>query len=254
MDSLKGSNSRLIFKTKMEQTRDTLSPAPPGSGHPILQSHVSGHGGHRRSRPETSHQKAVNMNRKMRIEHILHKQLKEEHARVRRKKKAEGSSFGFMVMSRIQDLRHDYDTEDEYSWGPGGLVPNPPEREDYGGDALRHRKILDRAMRRLAREGEGGNRPVGRLMDTYRGRNRKAKGIKGESKESERVTPRKRSKIMADRVSSQPGKSRDDGLDDLDLDLLGESSEDGQDQESGPDGDDSEGGVGDTEDEMMDEG
>ena len=58
-------------------------------------------------------------------------------------------------MSRIIDLPDDYDTGDETSNGPGGLVPTGDEELDWGADAQRFRKAIRRAVRRLNRD-EGG--------------------------------------------------------------------------------------------------
>lgn len=264
-----------VFKTRMDQRPDPSTPAPPGISHPIL--HAGNSNGvisQRRPRPETSHQKAVNINRKMRIEHILHRQLLSRHSLIRKKKKKESSSFGFTAMKRIKELPDDYDTEDEQAWGPGGLVPNrrdPREwqsekDDDYGEEALRQRKCIDRAVRRLMRDDAGG--PLEGLVKGYRKRKRKgsegytmvgnsrggatsgggtAGGASGRGREERRA--RKRNKNHTDnregrdRVSSRrersEGERREEGLDDLDLDLLGESRdddhEDEMDEESGMD-------------------
>ena len=138
-----------VFKTRMDQRPDASTPAPPGISHPILHAGNS-NGVKRQRRPTlTSHQKAVNINRKMRIEHILHRQLLSHHSSIRERKKKDSSSFGFMAMKRIKDLPDGYDTDDEQAWGPGGLVPNPDEMEDFGEEALRQTKSIDRTVRRL---------------------------------------------------------------------------------------------------------
>lgn len=111
------------------------------------------------------------MNRKMRIEHILHRQMVQEHVAIRREKKMKGSSFGFTAMKRIKDLPDGYDTENESSWGPGGLVTNHDEPEDFGEEALRQKKVIDRAIRRLLREEAGG--ALDGLVAGYRKRKRK---------------------------------------------------------------------------------
>lgn len=257
-----------VFKTRMDQRPDPSTPAPPGISHPILHAgNANGAISQRRPRPETSHQKAVNINRKMRIEHILHRQLLSHHSSIRKRKKKDSSSFGFTAMKRIKDLPDGYDTDDELAWGPGGLVPNPDELEDFGEEALRQRKSIDRAVRRLIRDDNGG--PLDGLVKGYRKRKRKAPdgyptvgssggagasgggaaggaGGRGRGEGDERGA-RKRSKHRnnhrdgRDRAPSRrersEGERRDEGLDDLDLDLLGESRdddhEDDMDEESG---------------------
>ena len=250
--------TRLILKTSRLDHPGSSSPAPPGSSHPVLHPQSSNHGHSRRSRPETSHQKAVNMNRKMRIDNILHKRLTGVQRHLRRQKKQEPSTFVYNMMSRIINLSEDYDTDDEGSWGPGGLVPNQEEDSDFGGEALRHKKVLDRALRRLARQEEGGSRGAlssklrrertvdvqikSRVINGRSGRKRRRSSGPGES----------RQEVVAD--PSQGGQSA--GLDDLDLDLLGEGRGDGHgeeeshNEESG--GDDTEDGDL-TEDGTMDE-
>ncbi|MCJ1266196.1 hypothetical protein MMC22_006079 [Lobaria immixta] len=151
-----------VFKTHMDQRPDASTPAPPGINHPIL--HAGNSNGvinQRCPRPLTSHQKAVNINRKMRIEHILHHQLLSHHSSIRKQKEKDSSSFGFMAMKRIKDLPDGYDTDDEQAWGPGGLVPNPDEMEDFGEEALRQTKSIDRTVRRLIRDDIGALTQIG---------------------------------------------------------------------------------------------
>ena len=230
---------RVVFKTRVDQISNLSSAAPPGLSHPVLHTGNSNGASQRRPRPETSHQKAVNINRKMRIDHILHQQITTEHNIVRRRKREESSSFGFTAMKRIKDLPDDYDTEDERAertWGPGGLLPNPDEMEDFGAEAVSQKKSIDRAIRRLARDEVGG--PVGGLIKGYRRRKRKAKGYAEDEENAERMS-RKRLKHNDNRGSrmdrSRDGERHEEGLDDLDLDLLGESRDDEQmtDEDSG---------------------
>lgn len=246
---------RMIFKTKMDHRPDSSTPAPPGIAHPVLHTGNSNGVSQRRPRPETSHQKAVNINRKMRIDHILHKQLMSQHSSIRKQKKRERSSFGFMAMKRIKELPEDYDTDHEQAWGPGGLVPNPREKEDFGEEALRRKKTLDRAVRRLLREEAGS--PLGELAKGYSKRKRKEPGL---SNGGEHVS-RKRSKntnnqsTRAERNRNGNGERYVEGLDDLDLDLLGESRDDDPiedeiDEDSGIEDSDGDGDDA-TEDEMI---
>ena len=248
---------RLVLKTRMDHVPDSSSPAPPGSGHPILQASNTNGLSQRRPRPETSHQKAVNINRKMRIDHILHKKLGSEHSKMRKRKRKESSSAGFTAMKRIQELPDDYNTEDEHAWGPGGLMPNPGEDEDYGEEALRQKKAVDRAVRRLAREDNG--LPLNGLIKGYQKRKRKAEGYTGDEGPLERATA-KRSRSNGSHgmrpERSHDGDSHEEALDDLDLDLLGESRdddhlEDEMDYDSGIDESEGEGDDM-SEEEMMD--
>ena len=249
-------HQRIVFKTRVDHKLDVSTPAPPGMGHPIIPTGNSNGHGHRRSRPETSHQKAVNMNRKMRIDHILHKQMLDHHHLIRRGEKRRQSSFFFTAMRRIHELPDGYNTENEDSWGPGGLVPNLGEKEDFGEAALRHKKVLDRAVRRLLRENDRG--PMPDLVRGYRKRKRKHSICKNGAESSPKRPTNHVGRVEA-RADQNRDRERQEGLDDLDLDLLGESRdhdqiEDEVDEESAA-VEDSEGEGDDaTEDDMTHEG
>lgn len=247
---------RTVFKARVDHKLDVSSPAPPGMGHPIIPTgHSNGHG-HRRSRPETSHQKAVNMNRKMRIDHILHKQMLDHHHLIRKGEKRKQSSFFFTAMRRIHELPDGYNTENEDSWGPGGLVPNLGEKEDFGEAALRHMKVLDRAVRRLQRENDRG--PMSNLVRGYRKRKRKDSICKNGTESSPKRPTNHVGRVEA-RADQNRDRERQEGLDDLDLDLLGESRDHDQikdevDEESAAVEDSEAEGDDATEDDMTHEG
>lgn len=160
-------------------------------------------------------------------------------------------------MSRIIDLPENYDTEDEGAWGPGGLVPNPGEEKDYGGEALRHKKVVDRALRRLEREDRDGG-ATGHSDD------RRNQNIKPDVNCKANALKMRRIGI-AEAQEETPGTQHGEGrggrnadgevLDDLDLDLLGEGREedrpeDDSNEDSGMD--ESEDGDENSEDGMMD--
>ena len=285
--------TRVILKTRPDNMAESSSPAPPGSAHPVLHPTPINGIHHRRPRPETSHQKAVNINRRMRIDNILHKKLVSEHTRVRRKKRDESSTAAYTAMRRILDLPEDYDTEDEGSWGPGGLVPNPGiEDEDFGGEALKHKKVVDRAVRRLARNGQPS--PLADLTQSLQIRRRnKARdcinddhdGIgtgvtrerrvatttassyrrpptakrgkngtstntstgRGTGKSSGSLLPPIEASGRRSRSLGAAHDSQEDGLDDLDLDLLGESRVEKADGDGDGEEGDEESGIEDTE-------
>ena len=210
---------RLTLKTRMDNFPASSSPAPSNLAPPPL-SFGNGNAT-RRSKPQTNHQKAVHVNRKMRIDHALHKGLAVEHARGRKIKREESSSFGFMAWRRIRDLPDGYDSEEEGSWGPGGLLPHPDEQDDYGEEALRYKKVIDRALRRLTREENKGL--YDGLVQGYQKRKRKARDyLDGQDQNPD--LPMKRSRSGAgDDEKVQDRGSHEEALDDLDLDLLGES-------------------------------
>ncbi|MDI1491139.1 MAG: hypothetical protein OHK93_002346 [Ramalina farinacea] len=228
---------KLVLKTRMDNPVSSSPPLPHSSGHPIL-SAVSN--GHRRPRPETSHQRAVNMNRKMRIDHILHKHLTSHQAAMRRDQRRNRSSFGMMVMNRVKDLPENYDSDEDTSWGPGGLVPNRNEPEDYGAEAVRYKKVLDRALRRLARAENDG--PATGLTKGYRRRRKRSMEREDVQEGFDRYEARKGGNDRAggQKTKGREGQADEDQLDELDLDLLGENMEDEDDSASNGEGDDAE--------------
>lgn len=238
------SNQRLVLKTHLDFPQSS-SPAPPGSGHPILHSAGANGIGSRRARPETSHQRAVNKNRKMRIDHILHMQIAVVHKNSRYRK-SQSRSFGLMIMNRVKTLPEMYDTEDEGAWGPGGLVAGHGEHEDFGEEAVAHKKAIDRAIRRLEREENGA---LGGLIRGYHRRKRKSRGFADDEEKEGRSRKRRKEGESGGPITERSrGRGREDALDDLDLDLLGEGRDD-EDEMEEDSMDDSEGSL--TEDEVM---
>ena len=223
---------RVILKTQSETNHYSSSPVPPGAGHPILHATPPAVPHSRRARPETSHQKAVNNNRKARGENLLHKKLTREQDQLRRANRTKSVTFGHRAMQRIAALPAGYDTEDEDSFGPGGLVPGPDEEDDFGGEATKRKKVVDRAMRRLYRGQEDApdsqsyaleslghafakqaaqeatHAPVRRRQNGRGGRQANG-GTRGR-------------KPRASAVKAQP-----EGLDELDMELLGEAQDEG---------------------------
>ncbi|KAB8239761.1 hypothetical protein ETB97_008078 [Aspergillus alliaceus] len=289
---------RLILKTKMEHTPDASSPAPPGSGHPILNRFVTEpslpqQSSSRRPRPLTQHQLAVEQNRRQRIEYILAKRKNEAYRLLHAKREAE---IPFHRYNRLlQNVPDGYDSEDEdNSWGKGGLVPNPEEEEDYGECASFYLSVIRKAARRLDRwDYDDANGPkrdrkkereerqkarqsgigldtdlVGRVPTSARSRARAARNAKRKlagvtTEGSATVTPKakpssaSRSKSNRNRTSRPTGSSlaapdgatkdgleapsqdqelssmpgdmegeAEEGLDDIDRELLGEGSGD----------------------------
>ncbi|KAL4781185.1 Ino eighty subunit 1 [Aspergillus varians] len=161
--SLDGPSPRIVLRTKAEQTPDASSPAPPGSGHPVLNRFIteaSPHhqGSSRRPRPLTQHQLAVERNRRQRIEYILAKRKGDAYHMLRAKRVNE---IPFARYGRLlQNLPDGYDTDDENSWGKAGLLPNPEEEEDFGECANYYLSVIRKASRRLDRwDHENANGP-----------------------------------------------------------------------------------------------
>ncbi|KAL2867966.1 putative INO80 chromatin remodeling complex (Ies1) [Aspergillus lucknowensis] len=161
--SLDGPSPRLVLKTKAEQTPDAASPAPPGSGHPVLNRFITEaspnhQGSSRRPRPLTQHQLAVERNRRQRIEYILAKRKSDAYRVLRQKRENE---IPFARYGRLlQNLPDGYDTDDEKSWGKAGILPNPEEEEDFGECASYFLSVIRKASRRLDRwDHENANGP-----------------------------------------------------------------------------------------------
>jgi Ino eighty subunit 1 len=155
---------RLILKTKMDQTPDATSPAPPGSSHPILNQFVtdtpvSSHNPpSRRPRPLTQHQLAVEQNRRQRIEYLLAQRKNETYRVLRAQRESEIPVVRYNRM--LENLPDNYDTEDESAWGKGGLIPNPENQEDFGEAAHYFLSVIRKVARRLDRwDWEDANGP-----------------------------------------------------------------------------------------------
>ncbi|KAL4927126.1 putative INO80 chromatin remodeling complex (Ies1) [Aspergillus undulatus] len=161
--NLDGPSPRIVLRTKAEETPDAASPAPPGSGHPILNRFVteaSPHhqGSSRRPRPLTQHQLAVERNRRQRIEYILAKRKGDAYRLLRAKRVGEPPIARYGRL--LQNLPDGYDTDDDRSWGKGGLLPNPEEEEDFGECANYFLSVIRKASRRLDRwDYENANGP-----------------------------------------------------------------------------------------------
>lgn len=227
MESPRGMSDHLTSHRQTLKTRayrpHGSSPGPACSSSQPPGNHSTAHpSGSRRPRPETTHQRAVNMNRKMRIDHIIHQKLNQEHAIVRQRREGQKRTNFFRAMRRIRDLPDNYASEKEESWGPGGLLPNGDEDEDYGEEALQLKKVLERTVRRMEREDSG--RLPSEVRWTHRKRKRKSEDQMSEDDHGGLIG---RGREMVE------GESKEETLDDLDLDLLGESRDEEQDEDSG---------------------
>ena len=161
-------SGRPLHRTaKAQADRDTPSeaaatPQPPGSSaHPVLQQYsgennatptAAGAGTTaRRPRPLTQHQLAVEAHRRSRVEYIL--ELRKRDMMAEFEARRESQNWLLRASRRIEQLPDGYDSEDDDSWGGGGLVPNPNsgEEEDYGEEAEMWVRVLRRVKRRLER-------------------------------------------------------------------------------------------------------
>ncbi|KAJ6172019.1 hypothetical protein N7470_001086 [Penicillium chermesinum] len=141
---------RLVLKTK-DRSPDA-SPAPSGSNSVmnrfIPEPSLSQAPG-RRPRPLTQHQIAVEQNRRQRIDYLLAKRRATEYRDLAKKRNSEDPVLRHTRL--LASVPDGYDTEDEKSWGKGGLLPNPAEEEDYGESAHHFLSVVRKAQRRLDR-------------------------------------------------------------------------------------------------------
>jgi Ino eighty subunit 1 len=150
---------RLVLKTRMDQTSDAASPAPPGSSHPVLNqfvndSAVPAHGlPTRRPRPLTQHQLAVEQNRRHRIEYLLAQRKTEVFKVIRNRREREPAILRYKRI--LQDLPNTRPIEEEDFWGNGNT------QEDYGEAAHYFLSVIRKASRRLDRwDWEKANGPT----------------------------------------------------------------------------------------------
>ena len=133
---------------------------------------------HKRSRPLTQHQLAVEQYRKRRVDVILDRGLRMEYTAAKRRRVRGGAIWRAWL--RCKTLPDGYDTDeesniqaqhhmemdiDERSKSPpplfGGLLPNSVEMDDGGEEAYIRAKVMGRVARRLERW-EGGVEAVKR--------------------------------------------------------------------------------------------
>ena len=128
---------------------------------------------HKRSRPATAHQKAIQSYRQERVNYILDRRLREEHKHARRRRLREGAVA--RAWKRLKTLPAGYDTDEgitaaiaadapnpaAQTFGFAGLLPLQWEGEggDRGEEASAMAQVVRKASRRLERW-EGGVVPV----------------------------------------------------------------------------------------------
>ncbi|CAI6341765.1 unnamed protein product [Periconia digitata] len=158
------------FKSKLDQANSQDGQSPSGNAATFAGPHgfylpLNGSDpSHKRTRPLTQHQLAVEQYRRRRVEVILDRVIRKEYqaAAARRKKQ---SSF-LRAWIRCKGMQDGYDTDEETSVQqdtdagnkanppiPAGLVPInfADEVDDKGEEAYYRHKMLTRAMRRIDR-------------------------------------------------------------------------------------------------------
>lgn len=121
----------------------------------------------RKPRPPTAHQLAVERNRNQRVEYILDRGMRKQHARARRSRKREGAivraykrlqamSETFEDSDDDEILQHAVEGEDKLvavyrEPGMGGLRVLRAEADNYGEEAQAYAAAIRRSARRLGR-------------------------------------------------------------------------------------------------------
>jgi Ino eighty subunit 1 len=175
------------FKAKLDasNSQEGLSPSA-GAGVPPVSSYNGPHGFylplngtdpiHKRTRPLTQHQLAVEQYRRRRVEVILDRSLRIEYQHAKKRRKRDGSFMRSWV--RCKGMMDGYDTDEESAIqeqrqtdvDAGGKTPPPMfaglvpldyggEVNDHGEEAYYRSKMLTRALRRFERW-EGGRQGV----------------------------------------------------------------------------------------------
>lgn len=135
---------------------------------------------HKRTRPLTQHQLAVESYRRRRVDVILDRNLRVEYKKARRRRQRDGPIMRTWIRCKGMPDFYDTDEESEYqavrykhmNEGPSGRTRSPPpmfaglipldfagEPNDHGEEAYSRAKMLGRVLRRMDRW-EGGVAPV----------------------------------------------------------------------------------------------
>jgi len=226
--------ARAASKATQEAASSPAQAQPPSGPHGFYLPLNGSDPAHKRTRPLTAHQVAVERYRKERIDFILDRRLRHQHRQAKRERQKEGL-LG-RAWKRCKFLPDSYDSEEEllnvlhrndkygeHGYGPGfvGLarvnweIPN-----DYGEEHSAMGKTLRRVSRRLERwEGDGvlgvrkkKERWVDDEVDDYR---------------EERIMDRS----SADPDATMEYEAGDEELDEEDRELLGEVDADEVDDE-----------------------
>ena len=152
------------MKSRNDRIPDSSSPVPPGYAPPNLNSYPSGDMAQQadavtsapplkaRPRPRTSHQLRIERHRQETVYHELDLRLQSEHTEFQRHRESEPTVA--RAWRRIAQLPPMYDSDDEDgSWGPGGLVPNPGygEEDDHGEEAAHWAKVMNKSSKRVTK-------------------------------------------------------------------------------------------------------
>lgn len=152
----RSTGQRLVLKTRMDPN-DAASPAPPGSGHPILNQYATDHitpshsHSSRRPRPLTQHQLAVEQNRRHRIEYLLAQRKTDAYKVLRARRENEPTFNGWMrLLPHLPEPRASLDGDD-IPPEIAQLMNGSTDYEDFGETAHYYLSVTRKAIRRLDR-------------------------------------------------------------------------------------------------------
>ena len=263
-------------KSKTDHALDPSSPAPSGSGLPGS-THDAGH--HRRSRPLTAHQIAVERNRQQRIEYLLDRRMRRSFARSKKTRNRDGALWRAWARHEAMENPFENSEEDEKYAGTGketashhagskdrgfgGSITLDAEQDDYGEEVAAYAAAVRRTSRRLDRwedeqvgDGEHNKEPGQRRPAeggtekkkvTVNGVN-KRKTVKAEVGGDDTVQgdtlpeqpKRAKRPILSAFVEQKGGDEEEFELDDMDRELLGEVQPDMGEEEEDDDNDEGE--------------
>ena len=227
----------------MDQVPDGSSPAPPGSGHPVL--HPDGNS-QRRPRPLTAHQIAVERNRQQRVDYLLDRRLRKIFSHCEKSRLRDGAFWRAWTRHEMMAdplLNSDDETRDRNGpfreHGPGGLIPLDSEADDYGEEIGAYAAAVRRSGRRLERW-HGLGKGKGGVMGPTKAVNGAKKKSAAHAEECEEGESRLRESSLGLEEGEGEEGEREDGenegeLDDMDRELLGEM--DGDEEAEDGDGD-----------------
>ncbi|RDL41326.1 Uncharacterized protein BP5553_01305 [Venustampulla echinocandica] len=191
----------------------------------------------RRSRPLTAHQLAVERNRNQRVDYILSRGLRKQHHRARKIRKQEGAFFRALRRTELMPDSFENSEGEESLLKPpapfrergfGGLVQLASEEDDFGEEMSAYAAAFRRMGRRLDRW--DGQEDLG-VVGTGRMGAPKTPVANGhaarpgnDETEDERPPESTAKPKKGRRNTSAPAK-REEGLDDMDKEILGLGSE-----------------------------
>lgn len=207
---------------------------------------------HKRSRPQTAHQIAVERYRKEKVNHLLDRGMRVKYKLAKRQRQREGAFV--RAWKRVRTVPDGYDSEEEIEWaiaakeqephsladvkGWTGLYPVSWEEEDFGEEAAAYARALKKVSRRLERW-EGGFAPAKRKRKDEREADTTwtadMEGLDPEEAPEEDAVDARKLDMKARRggaLDDYEAAEGDEELDEMDRELLGEVDADASEDEA----------------------